>query len=153
MPRLVQGDVFREAVEWNADLAIVFGHFGFNQMGVRWLEFAKTLPPPLSDVKDPFVELGGRPHRATERLWLWFVGEGENHGLTDDQLVWALDDALAWATEQRMTRIITNGIANVNRLNDDRRAKFLAQYAADKEASTGLTLTLINLNDVFTRAQ
>ena len=161
MPRFTQGDIFDAIQDGRADLAIIFGHIGFNQMSYRWTEFAGGIEAvgSLASVRDPFSELPHRPQRVADRHWLWFVPARENHGMTDDEVQRALDSALLWATEQGLRSIATNGIANTdhgpdaarNRRSDDQRAALLAEYASRQEEALGLEIELVSLNDVFVR--
>lgn len=158
MPQFRQGDVFAAIKDERAGLAIVFGHIGCNEMRKHWTAFAKGIPA-LSRVRDPFVELTDRPQQLSEHQWLWFIPEGENHGMTDERLTSALDRALRWASERGIRSIVTNGVANTdhghdtasNRRSDDLRAQFLAEYAARMEEGLGLAIELISLNDIFVR--
>ena len=158
MPQYLQDDIFKAINEYQIDLGIVFGHIGFNEMAGCWYEFSQMVPD-LANVRDPFLELPRCPVQVGERQWLWFVPEGENHGLTDLQLRSALKSALTWAKNKRLRTVITNGIANihhdmdtlVNRRSDDVRARLLMRYAEENEAESGIAITLISLNDVFLR--
>lgn len=156
MPKLSQGDIFEAAS--NAELAIVFGHIGFNEMHLRWKTFAKR-SEQLRDVRDPFAELAGRALEWSPGRWIWFVAEHENHGLTDVLLTTALDTALEWASLQRLKSVATNGVANTdhgpntarNRQSDGDRSAMLVKYAEQAERERHLTIQLISLNDVFVR--
>ncbi len=158
MPQLSQGDIFQAAAR--VQLAIVFGHVGFNEMRQRWLSFAAT-QAQLSHVKDPFVELPGRAVEWSPGKWLWFVAEQENHGMTDAQVTGALDAALLWASQKGIKSAATNGIANTdhgriavdNRRSDDQRTVLLINYVQRAEQKFDLAVELISLNDVFTRAR
>jgi hypothetical protein len=150
MPEYLQGDIFQIATQGNYDLAIVFGHTGFNQMKIRWDDFRERLPG-LKSVGNPFVEYARTPQELLPGRWFWFVPEGANHGMSDDQVESALRDAVWWAMKRfgRPTRIITNGIAETGEdANRDRRARFLAELAAGLEGC-GFRVSLISLNDVF----
>jgi len=158
MPKLSQGDIFAAVAERRADLAIIFGHIGFNYMHLSWCTFRDSVPR-LANLRDPFTGIQGRAERIAEGRWLWFVKEGKNHGLTDGQVISALDSALSWATSAGVRSVITNGIADVdggrdcgrNRISNDRRARLLIQYAAEQEKARGLGIELVSLNSVFTR--
>lgn len=156
MPTTGQGDIFEAAAR--VQLAIVFGHIGFNEMGQKWSYFAHN-HPKLSDVRDPFTELGEFPVEWSSGHWLWFVPEKQNHGMTEAQLTNALDAALAWASRNQLTSVATNGVANadhgpdtvINRRSDERRAALLNDYATQAEQKYKFFIELISLNDIFVR--
>ncbi len=158
MPQYLQGNVFQAAMARKADLAIVFGHIGFNEMRPTWLAFRVNVPD-WSHINDPFTELADEPHQCPQGHWLWFIPDQDNHGMTQGQLVETLDTILEWAGNEGLRTIITNGIADVdhghnteaNRLSDDHRAEFLGQFMAGQEAARGFKVTLISMNDVFVR--
>jgi hypothetical protein len=158
VPQLSQGDIFQAALR--VQVAVVFGHVGFNEMRIRWATFAAT-QAKLSHVKDPFTELTGRAVEWCPGRWLWFIAEEENHGMTDAQVMRALDTALSWASQKGLTSAATNGIANTdhghstadNRRSDEQRAALLTDYAKRAEQNYGLAIELISMNDVFTRAR
>lgn len=158
MPKLSQGDIFQAASR--VQLAIVFGHVGFNEMRQRWVAFAAKRAE-LSHVRDPFTELVGRAVQWSPGKWLWFVAEQENHGMTDAQVTRALDAAFSWASQNRIASTATNGVANTdhgrntadNRRSDEKRAALLEDYAKQAEQRYGLTVELISLNDIFTRGR
>mgnify|MGYP007107479609 FL=1 len=157
MPIRSQGDIFQAAPR--VQLAIAFGHVGFSQMKLRWDEFIEGLPE-LSCVCDPFTEFSDRPIEWSHGRWLMFFGEEENHGMTDNQLTASLNNACSWATKHNIRSIATNGIANIdhngdpanNRRSDEQRAEWLVEYATQVERTYGISIELISLNDVFTRA-
>lgn len=156
MPQLSQGDIFEAASR--VQLAIVFGHVGFNEMRQCWVAFAAR-HDQLSVVRDPFAELAGRAIEWSPGRWIWFVAEQQNHGMTNAQLTAALDAALFWASQQGLKSVATNGVANTdhghdtasNRQSDDERAAMLINYAERAERERHLALDLVSLNDVFTR--
>jgi len=156
MPHLSQGDIFQAASR--LQLAIVFGHIGFNEMRQRWVDFAAK-QAQLSHVRDPFTELAGGAVEWAPGKWLWFAEEQENHGMTDAQLTDTLDAALSWASQNGIASVATNGIANTdhglitadNRISDEQRALYLEDYAKQAEQKYGLAVELISLNDVFIR--
>jgi len=158
MPTLSQGNIFEVIDTPQAELAIVFGHIGFNEMHQRWTVFSAH-HSQLAGVSDPFTELSNGPKQLSDGKWLWFVSEEENHGMSDDGLVNALGTALSWASKQYIKSVITNGVANTdhgrgtsqNRQSDEQRAHFLVTYATAAEQKYGLTIELISLNDVFMR--
>jgi hypothetical protein len=128
MPKLTQGNIF----EAQAALRIIFGHLGFNEMREMWVAL-KCHHPELYHIDDPFLELANNPQMVNTQKWLWFVPEEHNHGMTESRLKSALDAALSWAIENRITSIATNGIANTdhgmntahNRQSDDLRANLV----------------------------
>ncbi len=158
MPTMRRGDIFERLHEH--DLAIVFGHIGLNLMDVRWRNFSES-EETLAHIYDPFSTMPNRPQRISSGQWLWFVPEGRNHGMTEDELRGALDRALSWAQGEGHGRIVTNGISDIdhgtetqaNRASDDRRVQFLVDYAIQKEreADGTLCIELVSLNDAFTR--
>lgn len=158
MPNLLQGDIFAATIDRRCELTIVLGRIGFNEMSGFWQDFART-QPTLAHVRDPFSEISGRLVRFQNRQWLWFVPEGENHGLTNSQFTAALTEALTWASGNLVKSVMTNGIANIdygtdttsNRASDDARAQFLIDLAATYEEEFEVTINLISLNDVFLR--
>jgi hypothetical protein len=158
MPSLNQGDIFADTVDHHCDLTIVFGHIGFNKMSGYWQDFACT-QPKLAHVRDPFSELAGRPVKFQKRQWLWFVPDGDNHGLTNSQLTAALTEALTWAAGKSVKSVMTNGVANIdhstdttaNNANANVRAQFLIDLAATLEQQFDITINLISANDVFLR--
>lgn len=156
MPTLSQGDIFQAAAR--VQLAIVFGHRGFNQMQQTWSTFA-AMQAELRHVRDPFTELSGRAVEWSPGQWLWFVSEQENHGMTDLQVTSALDAAFSWASQNGIASLAINGVANIdhgrntadNRRSDDMRAALLQNYAAQAEQRHGMDVELVSLNDVFIR--
>ena len=158
MPQLSQGDVFEVVDASRAELAIVFGHVGFNVMRQCWKIFSAR-HPDLAGVQDPFADLTEEPIKLSDGRWLWFVSEEENHGMKDGALKNVLDTALSWASSQRLKSITTNGVANTdhgsdtahNRNSDEQRARFLITYASAAEQKYGVDIELISLNDVFMR--
>lgn len=158
MPSLNQGDIFAVTVEHQCELTIVFGHIGFNAMSGYWQDFAGS-QPKLAHVHDPFSEISGRPVEFQERQWLWFVPDGENHGLTNSQLTAVLTEALNWASGKSVKSVMTNGVANIDHGTDTTttnasanvRAQFLIDLAATLEQKFEVTINLISANDVFLR--
>ena len=158
MPTLRRGDIFDRLREHH--VAIVFGHIGLSHMAVCWRKFSRA-ERTLVHIADPFSTMPNKPQRISSGQWLWFVPEGQNHGMTEDELKGALDRALSWAQANGHTRIVTNGISDVdhgtatqaNCASDDRRVRFLVDYAAQREAKSNGTLCieLVSLNDAFVR--
>jgi len=149
---------FIDRRDGDAGLAIVFGHIGFNEMREHWCPFAEAVPR-LAHIQDPFSEIPEQPVNISPDKWLWFVPECENHGMTDENVLAALDAALDWARNAGINSVVTNGIPNTdhghdtaaNRRSDDQRAQFLVRYAADQEMAGDIRIELISLNDVFVR--
>ena len=158
MLTLSQGNIFAAVADRRADLAVIFGHIGFNEMHESWRGFSASVPT-LSNVRDPFSEIAGKAHPIADNQWLWFVAEHKNHGMSDSHLIGALEPALSWAASMGLKSVATNGIAATdhgvdtasNRASDDRRALFLLQYATKQEQATRIGIELISLNDVFVR--
>ena len=137
---------------------IVFGRLGFNQINMFWRPFAEQ-HPELRISHNPFRECPRQPIACDGHV-LWFVAEEDNHGMTDDQVTAALDEALEWAKANRIKSIATNGIMNserhghdarINRQIDDQRAAYLIAYAARVEEALGIRFELISLCDIFVR--
>ena len=158
MPRFSQGDIFTLFATKQIDVAIVFGHIGLNEMNLYWEEF-KNAHDNFAEIRDPFLEIPERPVCVSNDQWLWFVPEKENHGMTDDQLVSAIEKPIGWALNHGLTKIATNGIINIdhgsvtlrNRESVDRRVHFLAALVSDHEQNSSLSIELISLNDAFVR--
>ena len=158
MAHYLRGDIFAVSEERSCQLAIVFGHIGLNHMSLMWKEFSQSVPS-IAQIRDPFSELSGRAFQHAVGRWLWFVAENDNHGMTDSQLKDALDSALSWAQANCIKTVITNGVSdvdhgcdsNANRRSDDRRVEMIKKYACEREIDTGMEITLISLNDAFTR--
>ena len=156
MPTLRQGDVFERLRE--NDMAIVFGHIGFNEMNIRWRAFKQT-EATLSGVRDPFLEVPKNPICTSTGKWLWFIPERENHGMTDEELKDSLDRAISWSVTKGLKMIVTNGIRDVdhgtdtisNRNSEDQRVQFLNAYSADIEKKHTIKMELVSLNDAFVR--
>jgi len=156
MTKIAQGDIFQAASR--VQLVIVFGHLGFNEMRQCWEAFKRN-KGQLSQIQDPFMDLAGRAVEWVPGKWLWFVPEEQNHGMTETQLANALDGALAWASQNSIGSVATNGIANTdhgnntadNRRSDEQRAAWLEDYARKAEQRYRMAIQLISMNDVFVR--
>ena len=152
-----QGDIFQAAQR--VQLAIVFGHIGFNQMTWYWRDFVEE-NPSLRHISDPFTTLHGNRVEWSPGRWLWFVPAQENNGMTDLQLTRALDAAFAWASAKRIKSVATNGIANTdhsgdtaaNRRSHEKRAAWLIDFAKAAEQKHAINIELFSLNDIFVRA-
>ena len=158
MPQYRVGDIFEISRNEAFELAIILGHIGFNFMSHHWRQFQKD-SPRIEGIRDPFSSRGQNPIEYQPGQWLWFIGEDENHGMTDSQVAEAMNEALIWAKGTGLKRVITNGIRDVdhgpetaaNRESDDARAQFLNRLVSDREQESELSVTLVSLNDVFTR--
>ena len=158
MPHYIQGDIFAASNERHADLAIIFGHIGLNEMRLSWRSFADRMPR-LAHIRDPFSEMPCEPYQYSDGRWLWFFSGCDNHGMTDAQLESALEQALSWAQANDLRTVITNGIANTdhghdtitNRQSDDSRVRFISGLAGNHERTKKVDITLISLNDAFVR--
>ena len=158
MPTLKQGDIFERLQEH--EMAIVFGHIGLNNMASCWRNFSRA-EGTLANIADPFTTMPNSPRRISSGQWLWFIPEGQNHGMTEEEVQGALDRALSWAQAKGHRRIVTNGVSDIdhgtdtlaNRASDDRRGRFLIDYATRREAKSNGTLCieLVSLNDAFVR--
>lgn len=74
MPICSQDNIFSAINENRAELAIIFGRIGFNQMGPRWADFAQHIDA-FAHVRDPFSRLAGTPVQIPNGTRLWFVAE------------------------------------------------------------------------------
>lgn len=157
MPVLAQGDIFSAIPR--AQLTIVFGHFGFTLLKLSWDRFLEK-HPSLKKLGNPFEKCPNKPVELTDGCYLWFIPDGvPPRGLSDSQLETCLDEALRWASNNRITTIATNGVANTDhrhelnhdRRSDERRAAYLKEYAAEAEQRLGVNFELINMSDIFVR--
>jgi hypothetical protein len=157
MPKFLQGDVFATARN-HAGLAVVFGYIGFNRFNLAWRAFAKTIPS-LQSTHDPFA-IANQPIEYEPGRWAWFVRYSpENNGLSDGEMRSALDRALSWAHGRGLTSITTNGVADTiaarsplsREQSDARRARLLADLAAEYERRLGVSITLVSLDDQFVK--
>ncbi len=156
MPELIQGNIFEILRE--RQLAIIFGHIGFDQMGASWRAF-QDVEQEVAQIRDPFTERPNDPLQLLSGPWLWFVPAQENQGMTEAELTAVLDRAFAWAREKGLSSVITNGISDIdhgrdtdrNRNSDDQRAQFLIHYSQEQERDGSVRITLISLNDIFVR--
>lgn len=151
-PKLSQGNIFDAILEGRAELAVVFGHIGFNEMGVTWKAFCRI--SGKWEGVDPFMSLSGTPQQYNERQWVTFV---KNHGMKDVDVLTELDKALMWCQRNNVQSIITNGIGDVvhglvtskNRSSDEVRARLLISYATKEQQRRNVKFELMSLNDVF----
>ncbi len=156
MPVLAQGDIFDAAPR--LQLAIVFGHLGFNRLNLSWRSF-RDGHPSLREVRNPFDPFPNQPLEYSKAHYLWFVPEPDNNGLSDTQLEASLDKAFQWAYSSELHTIATNGIANTDhrheihhdQQSDNRRAAYLIDYAVREEELHDIRIELINLSDIFVR--
>ncbi|THG72198.1 hypothetical protein E5198_17240 [Pseudomonas sp. A-1] len=159
MPKLSQGDIF-ESIEKSRDsLAVVFGHIGFNLMSQYWKAFSAR-HPQVEMIRSPFNGLPNIPVQLSNNRWLWFIQGETNHGMTDERLLSNLEMAFSWASRQHIRFVVTNGIADTdhdkdtahNRQSDERRARFLVDYARGVEEKHDIRIELVSLNDIFVRS-
>lgn len=112
----------------------------------------------MKGIDDPFVTVQS-PLQLEPDTWLWFVPEGPNHGMSDDELIARLEVILDWAKQRRIKFIVTNGIrdtnhghdSNLNRTSDDRRTSLLTKYLYKRERSDRMQVEVVSRNDVFVR--
>lgn len=144
MPKLTQGNIF-DAAE-RTPLAVVFGHIGFNLMSVHWRTFAER-NPKLLDLSNPFLEKPRQPIEWAEGRWLWMVPCTDAEGLTEAEHEKALGEAVAWALQNGISSIVTNGAADKSSDLESKsaRAEWLIAYASALETSHGITVDLISL--------
>lgn len=158
MPRVLKGDIFATARAKNSELAVVFGSIEFNQMNMYWRKFTRTIAS-LRHIRNPFSELSQQPCEYANGRWLWFIGAHHDDGLSDSDIVKALEAAFSWAHQMGLKAIITNGIADTGDVcdvdekqrNNDHRAQLLIGLTTDCERRFNLDITLVSLNNVFTR--
>jgi hypothetical protein len=148
MPKLTQGDIFDAAK--HSQLTVVFGRIGFNQMAFHWRRFS-ALSSELLSITDPFIEKPRQPIAWSDDRWLWMIPVGEEHGLTDNELEEALDEAVAWAVKSGVESIATNGAADTIQSGNSRNesAAWLIAYARATEESHRLTIELVSLSEVY----
>lgn len=127
-------------------------------MGYLWRAFAATVDS-LRHILDPFSEELCRPYEYTPGRWLWFIRERNNRGMTESEARHAFHIALSWAHQNGLKTVITTGIADSGDRNDnnaiqksnDRRARFFLELASDYECSLGVAISLISVDNVYTR--
>lgn len=160
MPDYRQGDIFAISRDEGFQLAIVFGYLGLNFMACYWYDFAKAYPNVfLQPRPNPFESLPNKPVEYSHNRFMWFVPERENNGMKDSDLKEVFDEAFTWSHQTGNLKVITNGIRDtnhghdgyINRRRDDKRVEFLSELAINAESTFNLKITLINLNDSFTR--
>jgi len=147
-----QGDIFKVGASGDYQFILIFGHIGFNIMGVTWKEF-KNKNQSLQEINNPFVELN-IPREFTKSKWIQFVAEEVNHGMSNSKLETTFNNAFEWMKEQNLHKIITNGIMDTdhsidtdkNKTNNHDRVKFIKKTCSKFEQ---LDITLISLNDVY----
>jgi hypothetical protein len=148
----IQGDIFKVGASGDYQFILIFGHIGFNSMGGTWQEF-KNENQSLQEINDPFVELNS-PLEFTKYKWIQFVAEEDNHGMSNPTLETTFNNAFEWMKEQKLHKIITNGIMDTNhskdtdnnKTNNHDRVKFIKKTCSKFEQ---LDITLISLNDVY----
>lgn len=148
MPKLTQGDIFDVAKR--SQLAVVFGHIGFNLMSVHWRRFADQISE-LSSLSDPFLKAPRQPIAWGYGRWIWMVPTGETGGLTAVEHEKALGEAVAWAIQHGISSIVTNGAGDTSSEMQSKRARaeWLIAYASEVEASHGITVELISLSNIY----
>ena len=154
MPSLEQGDIFRA----DSQLLIVFGHVGFNLLNESWRAFRVNLPG-WDQVTNPFEVLGAEPRSLPDGRWICFLAAEEHNGMSDGRLRPVLEALMSWATSKGLRSLATNAIMNAvhgrdplaNERSDNQRAQLLIGVMRRYEAERGVKVTLVSLNDVFTR--
>ena len=87
MPEYRQGDIFSTFRDEGFQLAIVFGHLGFNFMAHYWYDFAAAYPDIFPDRRlNPFDYFPDQPIAYRPCKFMWFVPERKNHGMKDSEL-------------------------------------------------------------------
>lgn len=162
MPHLNEksGDIFVEILDDRYDLAIVFGHRGYSQTSI-YLDKFRTVNNIMKDMDDPFCILSEQPFEFKvkgRKKWLWLINSNYSAGMNDNDLRVCIENALFWANSAGIHNVITNGINSThtsntieNRKSDDERTDFLISLLKELEKRFSLNVTLISLNDVFTR--
>lgn len=156
MPHVAKKDIFSFAE--SVDLLIVFGHRGFNEMGVAWDEFRKRYPTVVA-MGEPFTSSDGEPHEYAPGKFIATVAEADNYGMSDAELRYVFNRLIGWAHKNRIRTIVTNGIADIthgvgraaDRASDDRRAQMIIELAQGYENQFRLKITLVSIDDVFIR--
>ena len=153
------GDIFSTADIEKFDLAIVYGHLGYSLRNY-WDDFAIKYPI-FNSVTDPFKDemLNSSYFEYKQGQWIIFREHYAGIGISDADLERQLEIDLAWAHELGLTTVITNGARNIgsipnkahNRLLDDSRTQFLIGLVTTLQRKYPLEITLMSLNDVFTR--
>jgi hypothetical protein len=148
MPKLTQGDIFDAAKR--SQLAVVFGHIGFNLMSVHWSRFADQIRD-LSSISDPFLKAPRQPIAWGDGRWIWMLPTGETGGLTAVEHEKALGEAVAWAIQHEISSIVTNGAGDTSSEMQIQRARaeWLIAYVSEIEASHGITIELISLSNIY----
>ena len=158
MPICLQGDIFQEALRNEYDLVVVFGHIGLNCLNLDWKHAQKHVDE-WQGVRDPFRTYANSVSKITGNTKFWrFVAEEKNNGMTDQRLEEVFQTLVAWAGEQHCSRIITNGIKDIdhgfvpieNRRSVEKRVKFIDELMRSYEQD-GFEITLISQNDAFIR--
>ena len=147
MPTVTKGNIF-DAAE-RTPLAVVFGHIGFNLMSMHWSDFALRTPN-LSDLADPFREAPRQPIEWGEGRWLWMVPCTAADGLTEAEHEKALGEAVAWALQNGISSIVTNGAADrsADMESKNARAELLIAYAINPEKLQGIAAELIGFAEI-----
>ena len=148
MPTLTQGNIF-EAAE-RTPMAVVFGHIGFNLMSVHWRAFAERRPK-LSDLANPFRGRPRQPIEWGEERWLWMVPCTAADGMTEAEHEKALGEAVAWALQNGISSMVTNGATDesLDVRSKGARAEWLIAHASILEESQVIDVELISLSAVY----
>jgi len=154
------GDIFSTADIEKFDLAIVYGHLGYNFLRDYWNHFSIEFPI-FQSVTDPFEDerFNSRYFEYKQGQWIIFRTHYAGIGISDADLKRQLETDLAWAHGMGLKTVITNGARNIgsipnkvhNRLLDDSRTQFLIGLVTTLQRKYPLEITLMSLNDVFTR--
>jgi hypothetical protein len=152
-----QGNIFDSVYGPGPRLTIVFGYIGYNELGPAWHSFRDS-NPALKEITNPFEGVVS-PIQVGSNAWLWFVPSGPGKGMTDGDLLSALDAIFDWAKERRIRFVATNGIRDVdhgmdktaNRASDDRRTSMLTKYLFRRERADRIQVEVVSLSDVFVR--
>lgn len=155
MPRVLQGDIFATGRESDSELIVAFGAHGFNSFGTYWGEFASAVAN-ANHIHRHFEPRSRQPYEYAPKLWFWWIETPNRDGMTETDVLDALDTAFSWAHKNCLTTVITNGIGDTpingrTRQGNDDRASFLIDLCSDYENKYGLAITLVNLSDVFSR--
>ena len=158
--KMLQSNIFDVDKSDENQLVVVFGHIGFNHMGVSYKRFAQS-HSEFARIRNPFKEFSDQPVKLDNGSWFWFIGAEENHGLSTDRLKAKLDSILTWIARNTISSFVTNGISDINKngitsdnkTSDDSHASFIMDYISNKKLHTSCDITLIIMNDVFVRGK
>ncbi len=154
MPKLLQGDIYDQALTRVYDAAVVFGYIGLNAMGSSWMSVRKRVTE-WTAIDDPFKQSRMMRVHAKTPCW-YFVADEENHGLSDEHFIASFNQCLTEAQERGCKRIITNGACDTDLGQDtaanqrsNRNRVHLIQKLAEEWEGRGLEISLISLNEAF----